>query len=217
MAQVDDGEAVRARVERVDRGSGSSARLTIGPIRWDGGDERVDFSAPFLQEAVTVARCLATHPEADDEGSVFFELELAKPSEVVPAARKTADISGVRVLFVDDEKVVRQVVSSALRRLHAESTVVDSPAEALRLVAEDPGRYDLAITDFIMPEMNGGELFRRLQNLAPDLPVLLTSGYAQDKAIRECLAEGARGFLPKPFTLPLLAATIHGVLAPGEG
>jgi CheY-like chemotaxis protein len=215
MAQVEDGEAVQVRVERVDRRDGSVARLTIGPIQLYGGDEKIDLAAPFLQEAVTAARCLSTRPEGHREGTVSFELNLAKPTKRVAAAQKTSDIAGVRVLFVDDEKVVRQVVSSALRRLHAEGTVVDSPAEALRLVAEDASRYDIAITDFIMPEMTGGELFHQIKRLAPELPVLITSGYAEDKTIRACLEAGASGFLPKPFSLPVLAATIRQVLAPG--
>jgi len=217
MAQVEDGESVQVRVERIDRCDGPVARLTIGPIQLYGGDEKIDLAAPFLQEAVTAARCLATRPEGHREGTVSFELNLAKPTMRVPAAQKAADIQGVRVLFVDDEKVVRQVVSSALRRLRADGTVVDSPGEALRLITEDPRRYDIAITDFIMPEMNGCELFREIKRLAPELPVLITSGYAEDKMIRECMEKGASGFLPKPFTLPVLAATIRRVVTPGEG
>jgi|GEM_PF-2149932 len=217
LAQVEDGEAVQVRVERVELPDGSVARLTIGPIQLYGGDEKIDLAAPFLQEAVTAARCLATRPEGHREGTVSFELNLAEPTKRVPVAPKTADIEGVRVLFVDDEKVVRQVVSSALRRLRAEGTVVDSPSEALRLIAEDARRYDIAITDFIMPEMTGCELFLEIKRLAPELPVLITSGYAEDKTIRDCLEKGARGFLPKPFTLPVLAGAIRQVLVPSEG
>jgi len=212
VAQVADGEAVQVRVERVDRPDGPVARLIIGPIQLYGGDEKIDLAAPFLQEAVTAARCLDTRPEGHREGTVSFELTLAKPTKPAPVGQKTADIEGVRVLFVDDEKVVRQVVSSALRRLQAEGTVVDSPAEALRLVEADTGFYDLVITDFIMPEMTGCELFHQIKRLAPELPVLITSGYAEDKTIRECLEKGASGFLPKPFTLPVLAAAIRQVL-----
>ena len=166
----------------------------------------------FLHEAITVARCLGTRPEANEDGTVSFELTLAQPTKPALVRQKTESLSGVRVLFVDDEKVVRQVVSAALRRLHAKATVVASPSEALRMVEEDGGSFDLMITDFIMPEMNGYELFSRVQRLAPDLPVVITSGYAEDQSIRACLREGARGFLPKPFTLPVLAAAIRKAL-----
>ena len=121
------------------------------------------------------------------------------------------------MLFVDDENVVRQVVRSALHRLQADGTVVDSPLEALRRLEENPAAFDILVTDFIMPEMSGQQLFQRVKELVPALPVLITSGYAEDAKIRECLRDGVRGFLPKPFTLTVFAAAVRDALAREEG
>lgn len=134
------------------------------------------------------------------------------------AAKVTpCDLSGVRVLFVDDEPGVRRLVTVALNRLHAEGTVAASPVEALRLVEGGPDRFDLVITDFRMPEMDGQELFHRIQAVAPALPVVITSGYAEDGRVRDCLAEGACGFLAKPFTIAVFAAVVRDGVAGGSG
>jgi len=125
------------------------------------------------------------------------------------AEGKVSDLSGVRVLFVDDEPGVRRLVTVALDRLHAEGTVEASPAAALRLVEGAPDGFDVVVTDFRMPEMDGQELFRRIQVVAPTLPVVITSGYAEDSRVRDCLAAGASGFLAKPFTIALFAAAVR--------
>jgi CheY-like chemotaxis protein len=219
MSYVQPGDAVQAWARRIKDSGGPTVRLSFGPIYLDDGadDERVHMATAFLQEAVTVARCLGTRPEAEDDGTISFELPLAAPNALAPGRGASTDLEGVRVLFVDDENVVRQVVRSALRRLQADGTVVDSPLEALRRLEEDPTRYDILVTDFIMPEMNGQQLFLRVKELAPTLPVLITSGYAEDAKIRECLRDGVRGFLPKPFTLTVLASAVRDAVGQVEG
>ncbi|MGD2062888.1 MAG: response regulator [Nitrospirota bacterium] len=219
MSYAQDGEAVQAWARRIKDSGGPMVRLSFGPIYLrDGvGDDGVNMATAFLQEAVTVARCLGTRPEAGEDGTVSFELPLATPTSPAAVSGDGTDLSGLRVLFVDDENVVRQVVRSALRRLQADGTVVDSPLEALRRLEEDPAGYDILVTDFIMPEMNGQQLFQRAKELVPKLPVLITSGYAEDAKIRECLRDGARGFLPKPFTLTVFAAALRGAIAGAEG
>ncbi len=141
-------------------------------------------------------------------------------SSTAPASAteaKLCDLSGVRVLFVDDEPGVRRLVTVALDRLHAKGTVEASPVDALRLVEGAPDGFDLVITDFRMPEMDGRELFHRIQAVAPNLPVVITSGYAEDGRVRDCLAEGACGFLAKPFTIALFAAAVRDGVAGGAG
>jgi len=132
------------------------------------------------------------------------------------AAGKVGDLSGIRVLFVDDEPGVRRLVTVALDRLHAEGTVEASPVAALRMVEGASDGFDVVVTDFRMPEMDGQELFLRIREVAPALPVVITSGYAEDCRVRDCLAAGASGFLAKPFTIALFAAAVRrGV--DGEG
>jgi len=125
-----------------------------------------------------------------------------------PAA-EVRDLSGVRILFVDDDEHIRRVVGTMLERLLATATVVSSPLEALRLVREDGDRFDVLVTDLTMPEMSGHQLILRVRELSPSLPVVLISGDIPSTQINACLEQGGGGFLAKPFTMARLADVIH--------
>ena len=65
---------------------------------------------------------------------------------------------------------------------------------------------DLVILDMIMPGMDGGTTFDRIHELHPQMPVLLSSGYAADRQSLEILRKGCSGFIQKPFTMKELSA-----------
>ena len=83
--------------------------------------------------------------------------------------------------------------------------------EALRLI--EAGRFELMVTDVAMPGMNGVELARRARRLAPDLPILFASGYADVHTFGAELSEEA--VLRKPFRISEVAARIHHLLDAG--
>jgi CheY-like chemotaxis protein len=90
-----------------------------------------------------------------------------------PAAPKTVGSTGFQILIVDDHASILNVITAILRRvpgLHL--TVESSPLRALELIRSQPAHYDLLITDFRMPEMNGAQLATACRLVRPDLPVL---------------------------------------------
>jgi len=128
----------------------------------------------------------------------------------------TADSAG-HVLLVEDDDAVATLVAEMLAQLRYEVFRVASAAAALGALA-DGRSIDVVFSDIMMPGgMNGVDLARELRRRHPDLPVLLTSGYAQ-VAKRQADDEGVR-VLPKPFLLGELAAALKvaraGVLTAG--
>ena len=109
-----------------------------------------------------------------------------------------------RVLVVDDQDVVRDVIKLALEG--AGYVVLDaaSPLEAIEL-ARKCSAIDLLVTDVVMPEMDAFELAGRITSEIPGLRVLYTSGYTN------AAAEGP--FIQKPFTPAQLVAKVSSVLA----
>ena len=109
-----------------------------------------------------------------------------------------------RVLVVDDQDVVRDVIRLTLES--AGYTVLDAatPLEAIALV-RDGGPIDLLVTDVVMPEMDAFELADRIASEVPGVRILYTSGYAD---------AGAEGpFIQKPFTPRQLIEKVRSVLA----
>lgn len=116
------------------------------------------------------------------------------------------------VLLVEDERAVLQLVREFLTGLGY--TVLESaePEAALALSSRHRGRIDLLMTDFIMPQMNGGELAARVLAIHPETQVLYMSGYAQESHLRQHADLKQCLFLSKPFTPRLLADRVREAL-----
>lgn len=117
-----------------------------------------------------------------------------------------------RILFVDDEPGLADVACAVLSSLGYDVTALASSAEALRVFGADPGRFDLAILDHAMPNMNGLELARVLLRSRPDLPVLLCTGYSSFVTIEQVKAAGLAALLYKPLVRRELAESIRSAL-----
>jgi len=127
----------------------------------------------------------------------------------LPATERTPDVAGgthgesapggERILVVDDERVVRDLLAQMLR---AQGYVVDVAASA-REARALKGPWDLLITDVVMPEMDGVKLSRRINAVQ----VLFISGYDQ-----EALVQTDASFLQKPFSRDNLAHAVRTLL-----
>ncbi len=103
-----------------------------------------------------------------------------------------------KVLIVDDEEDVCRSVSKILtRRGFAVDTVLGGE-EAVRRMKETA--FDLVITDFMMPKMDGLELLKIIRDHYPELDVIMITGYASIDSAVKATKLGAAGYLPKPFT-----------------
>ena len=99
------------------------------------------------------------------------------------------------ILLVDDDPSILQLISQAFRERGMEVTEANHGLEAWGRLKAQPQAFDLVITDYQMPEMNGVELLALLKTMAPCLPVILCSGTVQED-IEEKRADG---FLSKPY------------------
>jgi CheY-like chemotaxis protein len=110
--------------------------------------------------------------------------------------RRRSRISGKRVLYVDDEPLMRLAVARQLRGAGAICVAAGTHDQAVVLLAAEP--VDLAILDFQMADGDVGHLVRRLHSQRPGLPLVGTSASARGS---EFAARGVARFLPKPWTL----------------
>jgi len=116
-----------------------------------------------------------------------------------------------KILYVDDEKEILNVMRMSLEFFGYEVFAVDHPKRALHLFSGAPDRFDLVITDFSMPEMNGGQLAIELLKMRPDIPILFCSGML-DMNAEKAHELGGCGYLQKPVKGTDLAETVHSAL-----
>jgi signal transduction histidine kinase/CheY-like chemotaxis protein len=129
------------------------------------------------------------------------------PAEPVAPAPAGPEERSVRLLFVDDDVLIAMSSVEMLRDLGHEVTEAHSGSQALALLGEGK-EFDLMITDFSMPKMNGGQLSAAVRELRPGLPILLATGYAE-------LPEGEELDLPrlgKPYAQRQLQDMIRDLL-----
>jgi signal transduction histidine kinase len=123
---------------------------------------------------------------------------------------------GQVVLVVDDDAALVALAEESLAALGYEPVGVASAEQALAEVAAAPARFDLVLTDEVMPGLNGTTLAERLRSLRPDLPVLLMSGFGGAGLQQRADAAGVRSVLAKPLERAALARAIAAVLAPAS-
>ncbi len=115
-----------------------------------------------------------------------------------------------RLLLADDEAAIRELTREILEE---EGFIVVEAAdgqEAVETFEADPGGWDLAVLDLVMPRLHGAEVLARIQQARPDLPVILVSGYSAEA--RPGLLEGPhRRFLAKPFRIRDLVESIEAL------
>jgi len=112
--------------------------------------------------------------------------------------------SGPLVLVVDDDPGVRQVVRANLEAEGYAVREAGSADEGLASLETEPP--DLLLLDVMMPEVDGWEMLRRVQERygVGAIPVLVFSGTVEERAVADAAVRGARGFLGKPFDLQQL-------------
>jgi PAS domain S-box-containing protein len=139
---------------------------------------------------------------------VTLWLPRAREGLKLPAAKaefvRPAEARRLRVLLVDDDILVSMGAADMLLDLGHSVTEAQSGAQALKLLETD-SPFDIVVTDYAMPGMNGFELAQRIKGSNPRLPIILATGYAElptDRSIEF-------GHLSKPYTASALAAALE--------
>ena len=138
------------------------------------------------------------------------------PAGEAPSAApgSRADGRGRSVLVVDDEAEVRTLLRRTLEQAGYHVVVANDGEEALAALEREGGRFALAVLDLTMPRLSGPETFRRLRERNTTLPVLLTSGFAPEEALREFGQGELAGFLRKPFRPQQLLTALFAIVGP---
>lgn len=122
-----------------------------------------------------------------------------------PAATSGDELTG-RLLYVEDNVQIAEITCLMMEDMGLEIVQAASAEEALRLAGEGDLKFDMVLTDVVMPGLSGVQLARRLNRRWPDLPIVLVSGFSEELAA----GYGAQyELLRKPFTRGALLDTLQ--------
>ena len=119
-----------------------------------------------------------------------------------------------RILVVDDDPDVQQVLRRFLGEDDYEVSTVDDGDSAMRRLQREPP--DLVLLDLDMPGLNGLEVLRRISVAGIDVAVIVLSGHSDEKAFELAIELGAKSYLRKPIDFKMLEATIDRYLGQDE-
>ncbi|MFH1215831.1 MAG: GAF domain-containing protein [Pseudomonadota bacterium] len=183
-----------------DEGTGLGLSVVHGIVLSYGGDIAVE-SAPGKGTTFRIFLPIADDAEKNDQ---------EKKEQSAPTGSE-------KILLVDDEDMINKVLQRTLAKLGYTVTSRTSGAEALQLMANKPGEFDLIITDYSMPGMNGLEFTRKLRSFLPATPVIICTGFTQQikKSILEELKIAA--IVNKPVLRHELAQAVRRAIDKNSG
>lgn len=186
--------------KELGKGTGLGLAMVFGIVRSHGG-------------IVTVNSSMGT-------GTVFhLYFPADKSVETTIVESKNEDLfvnfsllSGRRIMVVDDEPLVRDATSCFLEQCGFKVVVADNGDAAKKLFELSNKNFDVIILDVMMPNKDGIATFKELRELAPDVPVVFYSGYAESDQILECRKEQRVGFIQKPYLPEQILSQLQQVL-----
>jgi len=179
---------------KMGRGTGLGLAMVYGIIKNHGGMITV-------HSTVGKGSTFAVYLPASDQ----------TPQPETPRA-KTIVEGKETILLVDDEQMIINVASAMLKKLGYRIIVANGGHQALEAMERTGDDIDLVILDLIMPDLAGGEVFERLREIRPEVPVMISSGYSIDGEAKAIMDRGCNGFIQKPFNMSELSRKIRSIL-----
>jgi PAS domain S-box-containing protein len=182
--------------KRIGEGTGLGLSLVHGIVADLGGVIELDTA---VGRGTTVSIWLPI------SGAAARAIDQSSPRELPPG-------HGEAVLVVDDEAALVSVTEEMLAELGYNPVGVLSSLEALQVFRADPRRFDVVVTDEMMPELTGTQLAREISALRPGIPVILMSGHGGDDLAQRAGVAGVREILRKPLQKSVLANALERAL-----
>ena len=171
-----------------------------------------DFLRSSLERASLVAGQLTNLVEGREATSPPVEEAQPAPAEVDGIEISNPNGPRELIMIIDDEPLVSLLAGEMLTNEGYRVVSATCPFRALEIFKKVGDQVSLVILDFTIPIMNGAEIFEELKQMRPSVAVLLSSGYAEQSTLRQMLARGLRGFLPKPYSQEKLITQVRTTL-----
>jgi two-component system, cell cycle sensor histidine kinase and response regulator CckA len=122
--------------------------------------------------------------------------------------------AGETILIVEDNSSARMALEALLEALGYRVIAAADAAEALEAFARQADTVDLLMTDLLLPQTSGPQLYNQLQQIRPGLPCVIMSGYPLEEESEHLKRQGIKHWLQKPFNMRRLSELLHDVLHP---
>jgi PAS domain S-box-containing protein len=156
---------------------------------------------------------VSSKPDKGTTFEVFLPLAEEPVAKLSETRENLQDYAGTEnILFVDDEKSIRNLGHDCLERFGYIVTAVSNGQKAMEIFAANPDHFNLVVTDQTMPNMTGEELANALLELRSDIPIIICTGHSRTATPESSKALGVSAFLQKPLAPTQLMRVVREVL-----
>ena len=122
------------------------------------------------------------------------------------------DSTATKVLVVDDEEEIRTACSLILKEIGYDALVAQDGKAGLHIFEQYQDQIALVFLDLTMPHVDGGQLAKTIRQRDPDTPILVSSGFAEEEAMKHFIQSGISAFIQKPFQVEVLIKKIQELI-----
>ncbi|OHD66897.1 MAG: hypothetical protein A2176_12610 [Spirochaetes bacterium RBG_13_51_14] len=181
--------------KEIGKGTGLGLATVYGIVKQNGG---------FIN--------VYSEPGRGTTFKIYIPRSLAE-GEPLEEIKEVPVVSGTgRVLLVEDDDMVRTMITEMLEALGYRVRATGNPLEALALCGNDDANFDLVITDVVMPGMSGKDLRDKIKAIRPGIKVLFMSGYTSNVIVHRGVLEEGVHFVQKPFSMGEFAAKVRELI-----
>jgi|GEM_PF-3853163 len=150
-----------------------------------------------------------SQPDQGTTVSILLPIVTPHAEKIDPSRPDRTEAGGQHVLVVDDEDGVLDVTAQWLRAEGYQVSICSDSSRAIELYRDGQKQIDLVIVDMVMSDVSGVELIEKIREIDPDVPVVLSSGFALDEMVDKFMSHGFAGFLTKPFKVKELLDVVR--------
>jgi PAS domain S-box-containing protein len=159
------------------------------------------------------AIAVTSQPKQGTAFHLFFPIATEALEATAEVPRESPQSRSEHILYVDDEEALVFLATRLLERRGYRVSGFTSAVTALKQFRENPGEFDVLVTDLSMPGMSGFELTEEVHRTRAEIPVVLTSGYLQAEDQEKAEKLGIRETIQKPATADKLAGALEKILS----
>lgn len=177
---------------------------------------RIDFGAPEVMpadlldargKAALTGRQVTVSFDRFGHRPTYVSFRFTAEANDVSGAAGRQELAGLRILAVDDQQMILDLLTGISVSLGLQLTAIQDPLRALELFKRDP--FDLVMVDLVMGESSGWDVARQVKLLSPETPVILMTGWGLEISPEEAAAGGVDMTLAKPFKIEQLTEVIR--------
>lgn len=187
--------------KELGKGTGLGLATVYGILKQHGGDIEVH-----------------SDPGRETTFHLFLPAVETNSTEVSPPEQEINPLPTMvgtsTILVAEDDPTVRQLTCAMLETLGYQILTAESASECHHIACQTSEKIDLLLTDVVMPDINGKDLYLRIREVRPDIKVLFMSGHTADVISGRGILEQGVQFIQKPFNLRSLAQKVHEMLMP---